>query len=336
MLRLRSSRYVGYLYQFCSSWEALESIVKEGIKLDKHELDWVQDKRVYSQMEEDRFWNGDIGKKYASFTRNPSAIIQQATRNWRYAAIIDGSKLTSNEITHPMNYNTSPGPKSIGIERSSNGLYSVWDANTGNVIRYVTLSGKEGKALITWAKRMDKENFASVEEQFGPDSYLINLNLGEGSNSNPINTLYSVEEYADELRKSAPKYWNEDDIEEAAEESYQEARKEGKLRLLNLRQLPGVVWKVLQLLMDESEERLYTRNKEDEVVYLGKNAVVGVLIPDIEYFSEIADTFRRLYHIPMYIYRDRYFSPAEESTYQEFKKMLRLNPEIKSLYRFPG
>lgn len=321
MIRLQSSRYTGYLYQFCGTWEDLEKIVTEGIRLKSAELDWIKDPRLAKEKFTEE-------KRYASLTRNPSAIIQQSNRGWRYAAIIDGDKLTSNEITHPMNFNTSPGWKSFTITDMHDGTFEI-DSDYGGTT-YV--SSDEGGQLIDWLIDPDLEESINLTQP-DKDTLEVELILGKGDNR-PADALFTLEEYEDEVRHENP---NLDDtqVEKAAEKRRQEEFDNGKRTPIDIHDLPGVAWRVLHLSMDEEEERLYTRDK-GSVVYLGKDAIVGVLVPDVEYFSSIADTFRRLYHLPMYIYRDYKFNFQSSETYQKFKKMMQLNPEIKSLYRFPG
>ena len=104
---------------------------------------------------------------------------------------------------------------------------------------------------------------------------------------------------------------------------------EGKDKL-NPKDLPPIIRKMLRNSGYESEERIFTEGLIDI-----SKAMVGVLVPDVEYFTADGEDFRKKYsHLKMYIYRDPY-TGRNTRQYKEFQAHLEDDPSIKNLYRLP-
>lgn len=96
-----------------------------------------------------------------------------------------------------------------------------------------------------------------------------------------------------------------------------------------LKKIPPVLFNMMKVSGFESEDRIYS----DEPVSI-KNALVGVLVPDSEYFSEDAEEFRQSHpNFPMYIYRDPSLS-AKTAEYAEVKERL-IDEGLQKLYKLP-
>lgn len=313
MLRLNSKKYRGILYHFCKNWTELNSIVKKGIKIQNQETTW----------EDNRFEQDEQGRSsVVSFTRNPSGIIEQAVPEWRYAVILDGEKLDDTKGTFkPQHYLMIPGTKTLSFFVRGSGD-AVMDAGFHNPNSHAVLSAQEYQKIKDWAYQKEKEGKATVQENVGNYREFRNLVV-----------MFSIGTETNRLKGPLA----------------------SNLVLMNWDEVPNFLIRILQRVANEEEERYFNyKLTPDGNIDISK-ALLGVLIPDVDYFSKSAETFRTKHpNLPMYIYRDRYVSPnAKDSDlgkyegfnygrkkgktrYEEFKKMLQLNPEVKELYRIPG
>lgn len=94
--------------------------------------------------------------------------------------------------------------------------------------------------------------------------------------------------------------------------------------------LPPILQMMLRTSGYESEERIFS----DEPVDISK-ALMGVLIPDTQYFTDEGEDFRKRHsNVKMYVYRDPYMSTSTPE-YKKFKEAMQADPGLKQLYRLP-
>lgn len=303
MIRLEASIKTGYLYHFTGTWENLNDIVNDGLlPSSDNEHAWVTDPRIKAD-EANQY-------QFASFTRNPSAVTGQ--HSWKYGIICDAEKLTTDYVMHPYSYWVRPGVRRVIIRQGSYGGGSGvradedWDT-MGNDVR---LSSKEIHSIYNWAKRLEKTGAVKMEEvKVDPDD-----RYDEFEDTDPDYEYRIMIMLGDTRNHSIP--------EDGSTPSY-----------ISINELNEVAYKILSQSPSESEERLYTKEqKPDEVINI-KDSLVGVLVPDVDYISSGAEAFRQLHpHLPMYIYYDKNAFGQRRNMWNE---VLRLNPELKTLYKFP-
>lgn len=319
MIRLLCGKNKGYLYHFRSSWKTIEKIIANGLKGTALDLTWEEGKQIGK--------TEDNLARFASLTRNPSAIIQFANPEWRYAVILDGNILSDTEILRPFFSHVDPGNLAINIKQVADG----YEIETENTHARYHLTQDEGDEVLDFIFDDRWEFYLNFEGDLTREGLTVTFNLGKDNNYEEDVTLLPRESYGP----------MEGPGSEEAEELYMEDFDDGRRRPLTLKDFPGPLYQALMATGYESEERLYKKNPEygpdDEDKYFNiKKALVGVLVPDVEYFSAEGERFRRKYpDLPMYIYRDWAVTPSNTEEYKEFKEMLRLNPEVKQLYRYP-
>lgn len=325
-IRLQSSTNKGYLYQFCRNRYDLGKILREGIKpSDYTEYTWEKSSKIPKDAEG--------GHSFVSFTRNPSAIIESVHKKWRYAVIIDSSKLTDNHTLRPYAFHFRPGTRTVKVYESKG---EWWGKKTGGGIgRVVRLTADEVGEIIDWTEELGRQHKVDVSMNDDPAGieFYITVNLGDKETTVRSESLLPDDEYADQAIK---------DVHMSL----------GRLYPISPDDVIHPIAKILAAAVSESEERLYLKtlpSQRDKNFRLKiKDAIVGVLIPDTEWFYWDREYFPKTYPgLKCYIYDDyrfrRKFRNSDDPELKNFAPLdddivtegLRKHPEDKKLYMLP-
>lgn len=323
MLRLNSSTNKGLLYRFVGRIKTLEDILDNGIKPSSYgEYDWEMSSKIKRE--------DDGTARFAAFTRNPSAIIQARHKGWRYAVIIDSSKLTDKYLLRPYSYHYRPGLR--GIEIWIMGSEIKAKKMGAGVCPLIDYSYDDMEAAMAWAEEKEKTKQARMEiidfqgealengEELSKESpdmkVLISFNLGTDERYVDKDTLHDESYYPDK-------------------DYYERAIKPKNLKTIPPQELPHCLTKVISSAWTESEERLYTKKAgSQERVKLG-DSLVGVLLPD-SYITtdDFLDFINNWYDVPWYIYKD-ITAKDNKKVQDRLKEIFEEHPEYKQRYRLP-
>lgn len=357
--RLNAGANKGILYRFCGSWKTLDNMVNTGIRIsDYTELTWDTGKNI-DRREDNR-------SPFASFTRNPSAIIQTKNPDWRYAVILDGSVLSDDYNLKPYSYFFRPGRRSYTLEEyrgdPEKGDYYLLAKDGAIEIDGVRLTAAEGDDIVRWASNPSMRDYVKFKKtpvkQFGnmrlsKDIFTLEdfEDMEEEDSLKPYlkNTYYLVVNLGnEEIYDKSRTLGNAEDYASGAE--YEQAKKEGHLKYLPVSALPKPLYRVAQRMMTESEERLYPHKRKSYKThddYLGEDvkkyenvniddALLGVLIPDSQYFTTNRKHFEMRHRdVPIYLYRDNAYFNRNQLDLYKLRYALSQEPELMEKYKFP-
>lgn len=324
MIRLNAGSYKGKLFTFCSSMTKIRNMVTEGVMMS------LQEPTMYGRKKYDRTGYGET--EYVSFTHSPSTITQAGEPRWKYGLVVDGDKLNDTWSLRPYFYNGNRGEKSVYFYQDDNG-----DCWVRSVIgTYKKISENDFYELLELY--LDKSRIKSKEiecfyehDPLCPDPkekvYVITFN-------NLDRILDEEEQKELEKKKKIIEEKKEKGIEPSDEDLA------GMLEPTSLYKLPGIVYQMFTRSGYESEERLYPRKRDggfrDKLDM--KRAIVGVIVPDVEYFNDEMEDFREDFpNLTMWVYRAKDFYPASGMEYETIKAITQ-GPDgdwFRRLYRIP-
>lgn len=319
MIRVNGAKGSGYLYYFVPDWDDLNKVVSSRqIKVsDYSEKTWDVSKKLDK--------DSDHNARFISTTRNPYTLIDvdrsKGFARWNYAVILDKARLTDNNLIKPIDFLMKPDRYTVYCFELNDGR--CFGALTGEGAYTFSgvskLSRNEFEELRTWGKdAYEADDFLEDD----PDT--LDEILGGYRNaftevfSEKLNILFAINEV---------KSWFMFTFGLGTEEM---ARKDPG-SFVQPKDVPKVIRKFTPG-VTVSEDRLYPKPKEQFISI--KNALVGILIPDIDYFeSEERIFFEKKYpDIPIYIYHEK---ASDYHSNEEVQRYLRLNPEVRNLYRLP-
>lgn len=308
LLKLNARTNKGYLYHFTDSWEHLEEIVDDGLDPTKGdpETTWENSKKIVKYQEDDG--EQQALANYVSLSRNPSSVYTLKDETWRYGVVIDSNRLSDNYILKPYYWAYRPTKEGSIVDITMDfGIYRDKDNNYS--LRYghylekkVSLTKKEGEEIIRWIKATPWVDAESYELEEWDSPYIDDKQV-----------VFSISLGGSEAERS------------------------------RIGKVPRVLDKFIRSATNMSEERLYPRKKDrledDEggymqfIPFLTQDSIVGILIPDTEYFtSELLEFEIRHPDLKTWIYPDPL---ADEQSRKTVKEFLRVNPEVRQLYRLP-
>ena len=288
------------LYHFCRSWEDLYGVVKNGLNPGEYgEYTWERGKTI--KRDEDAY------SKFASLTRNPQHLLRTSDQGWRYGVILDARYLGKYKLK-PYAFYERPGRRNFALLSTDSGWIASPAFSEGYAGHWISISDDDAFDLLDWCRKSHVNVYEVDEDEM--EDRLIDWELDD--KYDPDECLAYMISFT--LGDSSV------------------AGSEGSdAHTLNVKDIPSIFYRISTARPNESEERYYPTQKKD--VMNIKKALLGVLIPDTEYFSEEREDFSSTFpDVDVYIYRD---PDADMWDTERLKKMLRLNPEVKQLYRYP-
>ena len=287
-LKLNSSKG-GVLYHFTGSMRDVDAIVTEGLRTSN-----TKEPHMQNIPDDDGIKNRTSKRladkehsAYVSFARSPS-IITQLNFGWNFGVIFDAEKISALGRVRPYHYSTSNHTFSLEVSRlDDGGIGFKTDAS-----RLIRIPAKKGsyEEDTPWYEFMD-----NLEEL---DAEMRRWSARNQGRRPPL----SIELGTDSVEisgKLTPRY--------------------------DFSSLPAYFQKMLSAAGFESEDRLLVPEKSEEALLAAtRNAVIGIIVPDWQYWSSDVESFRRKHpNIPVYAYRQNKRKPTSEK------------PIPKEAYRLP-
>ena len=298
MIRVNlDSARAGVLYHFTGSMNQVFSIMQNGLRTSSlKEAHMRSVPRRGSKRRSARQYAENPESAFVSLARSPSIVYnlgkeyeEYSGSYWKYAVIFNADRLSDIAKITPYHYSTSNREFSMTVaedDKEEGGIVVQTDVSPE---RFFPASGDEPDGETPFEKFMDGylelENYIERWE----DAYQAECPVQIGSNQ------YGYEVYG-ELSPKFP-----------------------------FSKLPRTIQNLLSACGFESEDRaLFPDRSAKEFVDGTKKAIVGILVPDNEYWSDSVNKFRTMYpNMPVYAYR-RYS-----------KKDLPAKPIPKSAYKLP-
>ena len=276
-LRLNASKG-GVLYHFTRTMEDVDLIVSNGLRTSRDMESHMQNIPDSSELRNktSKRLAGSEYSSYVSFARSPS-VITNIGRDWVYGVIFNAEKISALGRVKPYHYGTADHFFGLHIDKLDDGGIEFGT----DVSAPIRIPAKQGSAEedTPWYKFMD--NLEELDDQ---------MRRWSSQHKGRIPPL-TISIRGDQV-----------DIDGSLNYHYYFAN------------LPLYFQKMLSAAGFESEDRLLVPEKsKGALLSATKNAVVGIIVPDWQYWSTAVESFRRKHpDIPIYAYRRGNRKPSSE------------------------
>lgn len=285
MIRLISARNTGLVFHFEDSPKSIISIYRSGWEHTHPERVIEEMPKRKAQRYQTKGKDGrptNTTPSFLSVTQSPSSMIQFHSDSWRYGMILDNRILSDNNYSTPYPYeftldNVEHHDGLDFIEYEYDSETNRW-VMSGGLLRDITLSDSQIDRLGDIDENEWGGKLRIVRQ--GPVSYRLYYNFSDKA------------------------YTEEATFYEKIENKYQKVKKNIIVQPSKISELPGILFELLKASGHQSEQRYYEKPGQNLQI---RKALKGLLIPDVEYFSQVVRYCAKQCNIPefnIYIYRD--------------------------------